>query len=147
MYSVGRNSVKRSTRGVTLVEALSTTAFLGVALLALSRNTVSVTRVEKTADLTSAAQALATQKLEQLRSTPLGAAQVTYGTYYDPQNPLRGDGTSGGLFNRSWTVSAKDTPRFGLRTVVVTVSWYAAGYHNVRLPAFVRCATVPCPAP
>lgn len=147
MYSVGRRSTKRTARGISLVEALATTAFLGVALLALCRNTVSVTRVEKTADLTSAAQALATQKIEQLRSTPLGAAQVAYGTYYDPQNPLKADGTTGGLFNRMWTVSAKDSPRLGLRTVTVTVYWYAGGYHTVRLPAFVRCATVPCPAP
>jgi Tfp pilus assembly protein PilV len=127
-----------------MLEALAATAFLAIALMAFAANTVSLTRNEKTADSTSAAHALAQQKLEQLRSTPLGAPEVNPGNYFDPANPLKADGTTGGTFSRTWSVSANDTPSWGLRSVTVTVTWTDSKSHTTRLAAFVRCSTIPC---
>jgi len=112
--------------------------------MAFAANTITLTHNEKSADSTGAAHALAQQKLEQLRSTPLGAAAVAPGSYTDAANPLRADGTGGGVFTRNWTVSANDQPVFGLRTVTVTVSWQDTRSHTTTLAAYVRCSTIPC---
>src|SRR5437667_12855418 len=132
MCSVGQRSTRgRATRGISLLEALAATAFVSLALLAFAGNSTSLTRNLKSADSTAAGTALALQKLEQLRSMPLGAAGLTTGLYYDPSNPLKADGTggTGGVFSRRWVVSSKDTPRFGLKTVTVTVAWNDSRSH------------------
>jgi Tfp pilus assembly protein PilV len=144
MCSARRRSTRRGTRGFSLIEALAASAFVAVALLAFAANSISLTRNEKTADSTSAGHALAQQKLEQMRSMPLGAVQLVSGS--DPA-PLRADGTagSGALFTRSWTVSAGDTPTWGLKTVTVQVSWRDPRPHTTQIAAYVRCSTIPCP--
>jgi hypothetical protein len=75
---------------------------------------------------------------------PLGAAQLASGQYYDSANPLKADGTAGGGYSRSWTVSQKDYPRWGLKTVTVTVSWSDARTHSTRVAAYIRCSAIPC---
>jgi len=144
MCSARPRSARRAARGFSLLEAVAATAFLAVALMAFAANTIWLTRDEKSADSTSAAHALAQQKLEQLRSTPLGAAAVAPGIYIDPTNPLRADGTAGGPYTRRWTVSGNDQPAFGLRTVTVTVSWRDSRSHTTTLAAYIRCSTIPC---
>ena|SRR5689334_5994201 len=139
-----RSTSRRSTRGFSLLEALAATGFLAIALMAFAANTVSLTRSEKSADSTNAAHALATQKVEQLRSTPLGAPQVATGAYVDALNPLKADGTNGGPFTRTWVVSANNVPTWGLRTVTVTVAWHDSRDHTTQLAAYVRCSTIPC---
>src|SRR6266850_1467806 len=86
---------RRAERGISLLEALVATSFLGLALLGLAASTVSVTHSAKTADGLAAANALAVQKVEQLRSMPLGAAALAPGQYVDASNPLGADGTAG----------------------------------------------------
>ena len=135
---------RRGTRGISLLEALAATAFLGVALLAFANNSISVTRTAKAADDTSAAHALAQQKLEQLRSLPLGSATLNPGSYTDAVTPMHADGTAGGFFRRAWTVSANNVPTFGLRTVTVTVTWTDSRTHSTRVAAYVRCSVIPC---
>src|SRR6266478_5764988 len=144
MCSARPRSAKRSARGFSLLEAVAATSFLALALMAFAANTITLTHNEKSADSTSAAHALAQQKLEQLRSTPLGAAAVAPGNYIDPTNPLQADGTAGGTFTRGWTVSGNDQPTFGLRTVTVTVSWQDSRSHTTTLAAYIRCSTIPC---
>src|SRR6185295_9321193 len=134
MYWDGRRSAKRrGQRGLSLLEALAATGLMGVALMGIAANTVNVTRTSKTSDNVAAANALAVQKLEQLRSMPLGAAQLASGQYYDSANPLKADGTAGGSYSRGWTVSQKDYPRCGLKTVTVTVSWSDSKSHTTRV--------------
>jgi Tfp pilus assembly protein PilV len=145
MYSDARRSIRRRERGISLIEALAATAVLSVGLLAFAGNSVTLTRGLKAADSTAAGTALAVQKLEQLRSMPLGSSSLNTGLYYDSSNPLRADGTSGGPYSRYWVVSAKDTPRLGLKTVTVTVGWTDAKAHETKVAAFVRCSTIPCP--
>ena|SRR5882724_5310931 len=145
MCSARPRSARRSAGGFSLLEAVAATAFLAVALMAFAANTIWLTHDEKSADSTSAAHALAQQKLEQLRSMPLGAAEVAPGLILaDPANPLRADGTAGGTFSRTWSVSANNTPTFGLRTVTVKVSWRDTRLHVTTLAAYIRCSTIPC---
>ncbi len=59
-------------------------------------------------------------------------------------NPLRADGTPGGKFNRSWSVSANNSPTWGLKTVTVTVAWTDSRSHSTSVAAYVRCANIPC---
>ena len=132
----------RRIAGFSLIEALAATAFVSVSLLGLASSGISLTRGEKSADSTSAAHGLVTQKLEQLRSLPLDA--IAPGTFTDAANPLRPDGTTGGMFNRTWVVSANDTPTPGLRTVTVTVTWRDPRNHSTRAAAYVRCGNNPC---
>src|SRR6266849_3123671 len=144
MCSARRRSARRGARGFSLIEAVAATAFLAVALMTFAANTITLTHNEKSADSTSAAHALAQQKLEQLRSTPLGAAAVLPGNYTDASNPLKADGTGGGRFARSWSVSGNDSPTFGLRTVTVSVAWTDTRAHTTTLAAYIRCSTIPC---
>jgi len=112
--------------------------------MAFAANTISLTHNEKSADSTSAAHALAQQKLEQLRSMQLGAAALNPNIYIDPANPLQADGTTGGTFTRRWTVSPNDSPGPGLRTVTVTVSWRDTRLHATTLASYIRCSAIPC---
>src|SRR5262245_28999226 len=108
-------------RGFSLVEALVTTGIVAVGLLGLQARTILMTRLAKQADSTSAATGLGSKQLEILRSMPLdppGHIPGSYdGGYYYP------NGSTGGPINVSWTVSANDTPRAGLKTVTVTSAW------------------------
>ena len=134
-----------------MLEALAATSLLGFTLLGFAANSISLVKAEKNADSTSVATALAIHELERLRSMPLGAAAHAPGNYVDANNPLRADGTAGGIFNRTWTVSAKDTPFFGVKTVTVTVSWRdslrragAQAPHSTSVTTYVRCINTPC---
>lgn len=135
---------KANQGGFSLIEALAATSLLAVAMMALNMTSISLARGSKTADNYSAATALATERLEIIRAMPLGAAGHDPGDYSDANNPMDADGTAGGKFTRTWTVSADDEPDFGLRTVVVTVAWTDSAPHTLQLAGFVRCSTVPC---
>jgi Tfp pilus assembly protein PilV len=142
-----RSTRPRSVRGFSLLEALGATALVGGALLGLAMGAINVSQNSKSADATAAATGLATEKLEQLRSMPLDAAAFVPGIYYDNANPMKADGTSGGsgaIYRRRWNVSLKDTPRFGVKTVTVTVAWKDSRPHETSLAAYVRCSTIPC---
>jgi hypothetical protein len=136
--------IRRGTRGSSVIEALGTIALIGIAVGGFAVNSVSLTRIDKTADSVTAATALAQEELEALRALPLGAAQLLPGVYADPSNPLAANGNAGGPFTRTWTVSGNDIPRAGLRTVTVRVAWTDTQPHTTRVAAYVRCDTIPC---
>src|SRR2546425_12857199 len=121
MHSARRRSTKR-TVGTTLLEALGALGVTGVGVLGLVTSTVFLTRANRSSGSVAAATALAQQKLEQLRSMPLDPAALGSGQYTDPLGAMNADGTAGGLFNRSWVVSAGNTPRAGLKIVTVTLA-------------------------
>jgi len=119
-------------------------AFIGIAVTGFTMNSVTLTRASKTAGSVVAATALAQQKIEDLRSLPLGSAELAPGTYADGANPLAADGRTAGPFRRTWTISPKDQPRAGLKTVTVSVGWTDSRPHTTLVGAYVRCTTVPC---
>jgi len=147
MARSARSTTRRPRRegGFSLLEALVAASFLGFALLAFNAASLTLTRGTKTADSTSAANAIAQQRLELMRSMPLGHPSHTSGSYTGANNPMTADGQPGGIFNESWVVSAPDVPDFGLKTVVVTVTWNDPLAHQTQLAGFVRCSEVPCP--
>ncbi len=71
----------------------------------------------KVADLSknqSIAATLAEDKIEQIRTL----STIASGS----DGPFKPDGTSGGIFSRSWTVTA-NSPTTGVSRVEVVVSW------------------------
>jgi Tfp pilus assembly protein PilV len=134
---------RRPQRGFSLIEAVVTTALVSFGLLGLQASSVLLTRLAKEADSTSAATGLGSKQLEILRSMPLDAVGHIPGSY-DGGNYYP-NGNSGGPINVSWTVSANDTPRAGLKTVTVTSTWTdGLGTRSASLGGYVRCSTVPC---
>jgi Tfp pilus assembly protein PilV len=136
--------IRRRSAGFGLIEVLVTIGFAGLVLLGFAANTIAVARHGTTSRNAAAATALAQQQLEALRVLPLDDAGVTPGTYVDAGNPMTADGDPDGIFERSWVVSAPDTPAMGLKTVTVTVEWTDYGAHQTSVGAYVRCSTVPC---
>jgi Tfp pilus assembly protein PilV len=135
---------RRGSEGLSLLEALAATTMLGVALLGLGGNAITLSRASKGADGTIAGNALAQAKIEQLRSLPLGSPAVATGAYQE-QATLAADGSIGGPYLRTWVVSNGDVPHWGLKTVTVTVAWTDSRSHATQVAAYVRCSTVPCP--
>lgn len=136
---------RRASAGFGLIEALVAAAILGFALLAFQASAITLTRSAKESDSTAAATALAQQQLELLRSFPLGHAGHTPGNYAHPSNPLTADGQPNGRYTLTWTVSNRDVPDFGLKTVLVSVAWNDPRPRTMQLGGFVRCTLVPCP--
>lgn len=127
---------------MSLIEALMAASLLGIAFMGLTAGSLVLTRAAKSADSTGAATALASERLERLRSMPMGAAGHTPGTYTGGTfNP---NGSAGGPITIGWTVSAMNTPRPGLKTVTVSASWWSTTNHTVQVSGYVRCPTVPC---
>lgn len=146
MTTMTRRMNRKRQRGFSLLEALVASSILAVPFLAFTMVSIALARGTKTADSLSAATALAQETIEQVRSQPLGTvSQNTAGTLNDASNPIRADGTAGGIFTRSWTISNRDIPTFGLRTLTVTVSWNDPLPHSMQLASYLRCSTVPCP--
>jgi len=121
-----------------------TASLLSIGLLGLSASSLIVTRTAKGADSSSAATSLATKQLELVRSMPLDAnpshrpGTYTIGNYYP-------NGNQGGPMGISYTVSAMDTPRIGLKTVTVQATWIdAKGNHTLTQAGYIRCSTIPC---
>lgn len=116
---------------------------MGVGLLGLSASSLMLARASKASDMTAAATALTNERLELLRSMPLGSSGHTSGDYSGGY--VQANGASGGPYAVSWRVSANDTPTFGLKTVAVTTTWSQQGTtRQVQLSAFVRCSKTPC---
>lgn len=139
-----RRRARRRELGLGLIELMVSAGFASVLLLGFAANTIGVARAHSVSRNAAAATALAQEQLEALRSLPLDAPAVTPGTYADPANPLRADGSTGGVFQRSWTVLGPDVPSLGLKTVTVSVGWTDYSPHVAQVSAYVRCSTVPC---
>jgi hypothetical protein len=137
------SGARRSSRGLSLLDALAATGLLGVALLGLSAGPIVLVRNGRMSDHVSIATALAQQELERIRQLPLGSPELSPG-WVDEPDGLTADGGPGGIFHRRTTISAPDVPRPGLVTVIVDVGWNADRPHHVALAAYLRCAAIPC---
>jgi type IV pilus assembly protein PilV len=104
--------------GFSILELLVALAILSVGLFALAG--LQQTAIDSNAaarHLTSAAF-LAEAKITELKTD--GYAGLSDGTFNDANNPIDEEGESGGIFTRSWTISAFGVNR---KLVTVTISW------------------------
>ncbi|MGH7860438.1 MAG: type IV pilus modification PilV family protein [Candidatus Binatia bacterium] len=112
-----------SERGSSLLEIVVASSIFAFLVLSLSP---SILNTQKTAALSgnsSIASTLALDKLDQLRGLdPSAGGDMAAGTWPDTLNPLRADGTTGGIFTRTWTVT-DNTPEVGMKRVEMQVSW------------------------
>lgn len=139
-----RRRRSRNQSGFGLVEVLVTIGFASCVLLGFAATTIAVARNSAASRNAAAATALAQEQVEALRALPLDHTAVTPGSYTDAGNPMQANGDPSGIFERSWVVSAADTPAMGLKTITVTVAWTDYSSHQTSVEAYVRCSTVPC---
>jgi type II secretory pathway pseudopilin PulG len=100
--------------GISLIEVVAAVGVFAVVAVGLSPSLLGTRKFAELGKNQSVATALAQDKIEELR------VSSTFGSGSD--GPLQPDGTGGGIFSRSWTVSA-NTPAQNVNQVVVTVTW------------------------
>jgi prepilin-type N-terminal cleavage/methylation domain-containing protein len=101
-------------RGVSFVEVLAALVVFSIVVIGLSPALLSSRKVAELGKNQSIATALAQDKIEQLR---VSSSPIT-----GNDGPLQPSGAGGGIFSRSWTVTA-DTPIPNVNRVAVTVTW------------------------
>jgi len=114
--------------GFTLIELLIAITIFAVGLLAVAAMQISAISGNKLGGEWTRAATLAQMHVEALKSGDLTTGTYTAGTYVDPNNPLKADGTSGGIYNRSWQII--DNTAFS-KQVIVFVRWIQAGIPHV----------------
>jgi len=145
----------RSQRGFTLVEVLSALGLFSIVAVGISTSTISNMQLNRRGKTIAAADALAQNKIEQIRLiqpvlyTP--TAELTVGVHNDADNPLTALDGANGDFTRSWTVST--VPQYyngsvvgarpGVVEVVVSVSWTAPIAGTVSAVTYA-CTTPTC---
>jgi Tfp pilus assembly protein PilV len=103
-------------QGSSFIELLAAVTVFAIVVLGLSPSLLSTHKVASLGKNQSIAATLAEDKVERTRA--LSSGLVSSGS----DGPLNADGSSGGIFNRAWTVTP-NTPNPQLSRVVVTVSW------------------------
>ena len=139
----------RRQSGFTLLEVFFAIFIIVVVLLALTGMTVTVMKTNSMNDFTDSAVDLAQDRMEQLKSAfPSSAilADVETMNNSDLENLSNFDfqesgidelGRAGGIYTRTLNI-ADDTPRPGMKTVVVIVSWTdGMGSHRVLLKSIL----------
>jgi Tfp pilus assembly protein PilV len=103
-------------QGSSFIELLAAVTVFAIVVLGLSPSLLSTRKVASLGKNQSIAATLAADKLEQIRAKSSGLWSS------GSDGPLNADGSSGGIFDRSWTIT-KNTPGPQLSRFVVTVSW------------------------
>lgn len=124
--------------GFSLIEALIALVLMAFVLLGIAYHELGTTESVAQARRITEATNLAQMRLEQLANTAY--ASISDGA--DALNPLRPDGTAGGIYTLTWTVR-NDQPETGIKDVTVTITWLdkdELGSHNdtVQLRALFR---------
>jgi len=126
-------STKSGQDGFTLIEALVATCILAMISLSFALGAGSAVRYNGFAQTLTTATTLGHAKIEELTEKASTDPQLTAGNHADPNSPLKADGTAGGTYTRSWTVT-NNVPVNGLKTVEVQVGWSIYGKaHTLRL--------------
>jgi type II secretory pathway pseudopilin PulG len=104
----------RNQRGISLIEIIAAVSVFAVVVVGLSPTLLGARKYAELSKNQSIATALAQDKIEELRvsSTVSGGSD----------GPLQPSGASGGIFSRTWTVSA-NSPVSNVNKVTVTVTW------------------------
>jgi prepilin-type N-terminal cleavage/methylation domain-containing protein len=109
-------------RGFSLIEAIVAATLLSIISLGAALGADRAVRQNMYSKSLAAATTLAHDKIEELQSKVSTDALLTTGNHADALNPLKPDGTTGGTYTRTWTVT-NNVPTTGLKTVQVTVTW------------------------
>ena len=118
--------------GFSLLEALVATGILAIISLGSALGTDRALHYNMYSGSLAAATTLVQDKIEELQSKVATDVQLTAGAH-DDANSLKADGTAGGIYTRTWTVT-NDAPASGLKTVAVSVTYSLLGVsHVVRL--------------
>lgn len=134
----------RNQAGIGLLEILITLTLFSLVAGGLLSTTLGATKGNLKSKGIGSAAALIYDQVERLRALESGAAppELTTGSHADPLNPMTATGAAGGVFNRTWEVTA-NVPRHGLSEVVITVSWPGIGQNFLRGVTYV-CNTATC---
>ena len=108
--------------GFSLVEAVVATGLLAIIAMGFALGADRAIRHNVYSRSVSVATTLAHDKLEELRGKLASDPELTEGAHDDALNPLKSDGTTDGIYTRTWNVT-DDTPTDGLKTVEVTITW------------------------
>lgn len=129
-------AIVRNQCGFTLLEVLFAITIFAIGLLAVAAMQVSAIHGNALGNEWSQATTLAQDQLEVLKSSEITSASLSPGNYSDPNNPVRVTGAGGGIFTRTWVISANTD--FSVRTTV-TVTWNLRGRaHSVVLSSVTR---------
>ena len=113
---------KVGSAGSTLIEVMVAVITFMVVIGGLATSVSGSRKTGSNSRQMAEATTLALDKIEDLRRLPLANAEVAAGTFNDAANPLRSNGTTGGVFTRTWTVT-QNVPVSGMRQVRVRVTW------------------------
>lgn len=126
--------MKLSEAGGALLEALVASTLFAIIGLGLTNSLATVQKASTSGNSAAVATTLALDRLESLRL--LTGTTIAPGTYEDGN--FGPNGNAGGIYNRSWTVTA-DVPRAGIRRIEMRVSWTSPeGPQVVRLVTYHR---------
>jgi type IV pilus assembly protein PilV len=127
--------------GFSLLELLVGICLLSIGIMALATLQSRGIRGNDMGNRTTEAIALAQDQLEQLVNSatsgnfPLSIPNPN--PFSDPNNPIDGTGSGGGIFTRSWEIQ-NDTPVPDAQTILLTVSWTdIVGQHIVTINSVI----------
>ncbi len=121
-----RTTVRYNQHGFTLMEIIIAIMILTVGLLAVAKMQVSAIRGNYMSSNTTAALALAEEKMEDLLQKEYTHADLSNGNH--EQVNINEAGQAGGIYHRIWVVQ-DDTPISNTKTIIVTVRWDRDRHH------------------
>jgi len=108
-------------KGYLLIEALISMAIFAIGFLAVGTMVIYTTRNNTRSNIMTQATLLATQTLENFKSTP-DITSLAIGENVNDGAPVDANGSPGGIFTRSWSIR-DDIGYNTSREIEVTVSW------------------------
>jgi Tfp pilus assembly protein PilV len=129
------SSPTRAERGTTLAELMIALVVLSLGVLAVGQLFPAGSRSSEVARLTSSANYLAQEQLEELKGQGWHDAALTDGRH--PASGFDSVGTNGQM-QRSYEVATLVSPLDNLKRVTVTVQWSQVRNHAVTATTYIR---------
>lgn len=107
--------------GFTLLELMIAVTVLMIVLLGSANMLITSIKFNVLSMEKTTAARLAKNKIDELKGVDYKQVSLDIGSHNDPNNPIKADENSGGIYTRAWSVSKGTTP--GTKGVCVTVKW------------------------